>query len=806
MYLPAKFLAPLNFNRLFLRAQAYKNDQGISAEELERLLGIWYRQMEKENLLRSANDPRYNPLLDAMIRDSFSPWHVITKHNMTLPQIEFMLRELERSIAKACIADGEAVGPIASQAMGEPATQSTLNLFHFAGSQNTQQSVISRLNDTSNACKKPNTAGMTAFVHPQWSARRDLVEMIARDIKERRLIEFVLDTEMHLPNEPWPTEDVEWFNKSLEMQMPKVQQLFTTLPCVRIEFNVNLCRKLHLHLMEIATCIQTFFKRGVAVITSGSYSDRWVVYVALDHDHVARLSTTTNPAHAAASLLQSRTHQQYNNMFGNNMFGNNTNSGGSQGVYGHPMNVTLNQTSARRRSNTGSNNNNNHSASSNSTQNATTSMQSSALVTAENRMVVMTSLSESAVIACLQESCIRGIARVTDAMVVSLETRYLDPTTNTIQTRSCCPNATWHTPDCSSKNAKNAKNSSGGTTTPSCGAEWVIVTQGSNFEALLNLPAIHFERCSTTYVHDVHKLLGIEGARRWLDENLEDLVRRSRVDVHHTKLIADVMTRTGYITPMTRNGLQNSTDSACRLLFEDVLENIKKAGVYAQSDPVKGVPESILMGIPAKIGTGKRKVIEAPKPPIQLSSSSSSSSSSSAPSKFRVAWGTRKVPCGPRPFRFFQQLVPVLRNGQFAPTESHTILTTPSISSITTTTTTTTTSMTPITPMAPVLSRTLFNYDRVARWSEASATRHAENNKQLESLKNYGKFTELGQPVLRIFNAAVDHLWNNWLYHQHQNHTQPHEFQITTLSSTRTIYLQPLHPINNSELLVHFHF
>ena len=35
---------------------------------------------------------------------------------------------------------------------------------------------------------------------------------------------------------------------------------------------------------------------------------------------------------------------------------------------------------------------------------------------------------------------------------------------------------------------------------------------------------------------------------------LEDLVRRSRVDGHHTKLITGVMTRHGYVTAMTRNG------------------------------------------------------------------------------------------------------------------------------------------------------------------------------------------------------------------------------------------------------------
>ena len=183
--------------------------------------------------------------------------------------------------------------------------------------------------------------------------------------------------------------------------------------------------------------------------------------------------------------------------------------------------------------------------------------------------------------------------------------------------------------------------------------EWGIMTQGSNLEGLLNIPYVDFERCATSYVHDVFKLLGIEGARRWLDENIEDLVRscQSRVDVHHTKLISDVMARTGTITPMNRNGLQNSTDSVCRLLFEDVLENIKKGGAFAQKDQLKGVPECVLMGICAPIGTGA----------VHLAKSKALLEPTPKKTEFVVVGGARQMPCRPRPFRFFQQFVPVSR-------------------------------------------------------------------------------------------------------------------------------------------------
>ena len=718
-FIPNKFLAPVNFANVFRRSYAYRvsrqqqqpqqqqqqpqqPDKVLTVQDVERLIPIWFQCMADENLLRLEPDPRYNLLLDAMLKDAFSPWHIVTKHAMNLAQLEFVLREVERRFAAAALSAGEAVGPIASQSMGEPATQSTLNQFHFAGSQNTQQLVVSRLNDTANACKKPNAAGMTIFVLPEWSKRRDLVEMIARDVRERRLLDFVIDTSIHLPGAAWSTEDTDWLPLSLELQPSKAQQWFQTLPCVRLEFDHQLCRRLHLHALEIGSTLYNFFKRGVAVVHAGSYSDKPVFYIVLD----------------------------------------------LSGVAYQPLSV-------------------------------------------------LTSQCESAVMTCLQESCVRGLPRVTDAMVVALETRYFDPITNQIRTRSCCPAGTRHSKDCT-----NSSSSSSGSV--SCRAEWAIVTQGSNFDGLLTLPAVDFDRCSTTYVHDVHKLLGIEGARRWLDENLEELVRRSRVDMHHTKLIADVMTRTGTVTPMTRNGLKNSTDSACRLLFENVLENIKTAGVFAQTDPLRGVPESILMGIPAQIGTGSVRVLTQDLP---TTTTTTTTTSSSTATPFKVKWGIRKIPCRPRPFRFFQMFVPIGRNGNFLLSESRGLLMTPTLSS------TLANNHDDRKSVAANVPLNLFSYSRIPRWSEAVPVVVPE---QVLNRRKLVAQRVPGTPQDTVWDwdlststtiAKPNKVWQEWIEHMLK---EPREFDVwscrSSLNDERFLTITHLTDINSSETLVTLSF
>jgi DNA-directed RNA polymerase beta' subunit len=725
--MPANFLAPLNLARLFRRATtlAPKQPSGqpqpgttttpttatpttttrtgadarIGSEEVEGAVAAWVRVMERENLLRARADPRCNVMLDAMLHDALSPWNVAGNHRFTWRQLEFVLRELERALARSALAPGEAVGPIASQSMGEPATQSTLNQFHFAGAQNTQQLVVNRLDDTANACKKPATASMTVLLRPEWASRREDVERIARDIKELRLVEFVTHVSVHAPDAPIEASHRGWVASSLALQPARAQLWFRTQPRVRIELDAGLCRDHNMSLVEAVTHIHGFYKLPVATVTSGSYSPRWTVYLALGSgtDAMSAANRVFSP------LEPNHTEDEAEEAF---------------------------------------------------------QAQQTALAT-----------TESAALACLHELSVRGLPRVTDAMVVALETRYYDPVSRRVRTRSCCPQGTSHIKDCPHADKPLGKRYG-------CGSEWAIVTMGSNFDGLLTLPAVHFERCSTSYVHDVQKLLGVEASRRWLDETFGDLVRRSRVDCHHTKLLADVMTRGGGVTPMTRNGLKSATDSVCRLLFENVLDNIKTAGVFAQADPLRGVPESILMGIPAAIGTGAVALVPAPAPapdphhnnnphsgphpnpdlchptiapststspmtPLATTSAVSfpsrmtmqSSSPNFAPhsshpiiaahggddvrgmtaatsescmpmdqssqkpgesslsdltavpsmpkhaecaggvsGEMVVRWGTRKVPCRTRPFRFFQMLTAVGRDGRFAPSESRAIL------------------------------------------------------------------------------------------------------------------------------------
>ena len=67
---------------------------------------------------------------------------------------------------------GEMVGALSAQSLGEPATQMTLNTFHYAGVSAKNVTLgVPRLKEIINVSKKPKTPSLTVFLRGQ--AARD---------------------------------------------------------------------------------------------------------------------------------------------------------------------------------------------------------------------------------------------------------------------------------------------------------------------------------------------------------------------------------------------------------------------------------------------------------------------------------------------------------------------------------------------------------------------------------------------------------------------------------------------------------
>ena len=73
-----------------------------------------------------------------------------------------MLGEIESKFNQAQSTPGEMVGAMAAQSIGEPATQMTLNTFHFAGVSSKNVTLgVPRLKEIINISKRPKVQEMS---------------------------------------------------------------------------------------------------------------------------------------------------------------------------------------------------------------------------------------------------------------------------------------------------------------------------------------------------------------------------------------------------------------------------------------------------------------------------------------------------------------------------------------------------------------------------------------------------------------------------------------------------------------------
>ncbi len=139
---PTGFQLPLNIQRMIESAQAkfgIKTQKDASNLEpietitkvrnlLDRLVVI----RGEDELSKEAQDSA-TYLFKCHLRSRLAFKPLAVTHRLSREALDYLLGELEDRFLKAAVAPGEMVGVLAAQSIGEPATQMTLNTFHFAG-------------------------------------------------------------------------------------------------------------------------------------------------------------------------------------------------------------------------------------------------------------------------------------------------------------------------------------------------------------------------------------------------------------------------------------------------------------------------------------------------------------------------------------------------------------------------------------------------------------------------------------------------------------------------------------------------
>ena len=144
------------------------------------------------------------------------------------------------------------------------------------------------------------------------------------------------------------------------------------------------------------------------------------------------------------------------------------------------------------------------------------------------------------------------------------------------------------------------------------GEEWIIKTEGTNMQGVIQIEGVDVTRTSSNHIHEIEKLYGIEAARYMIILESQKVLEQQGLDVdlRHLLILSDLMCYSGSIQSIGRHGISGSKSSVfARAAFEVTVNQLLDAGLYGEEERLLGIPENVILGQISPIGSGRVNVM-----------------------------------------------------------------------------------------------------------------------------------------------------------------------------------------------------
>ncbi|KAL2351157.1 DNA-directed RNA polymerase II subunit [Cryomyces antarcticus] len=225
-------------------------------------------------------------LFKAHLRSRLAFMRLVKEWSLNRLALENILGDIETRFAKATVSPGEMVGVLAAQSIGEPATQMTLNTFHFAGVSSKNVTLgVPRLKEILNVAANIKTPSMVVYqeadnVLNQESAKRlrSLVEHTSlRSVTESTEIYYDPDIQSTVIDADRDMVESYFIIPEDNADDPELQSKWL----LRIVLGRRQLLDKGLTVADVAASIKTLFTRSIAVIFSDNNADEQVVRIRM---------------------------------------------------------------------------------------------------------------------------------------------------------------------------------------------------------------------------------------------------------------------------------------------------------------------------------------------------------------------------------------------------------------------------------------------------------------------------------------------------------------------------------------------
>ncbi|CAF1192209.1 unnamed protein product [Adineta ricciae] len=287
----SQLILPCNIDRLIYNAQKLFHISKRTKSDLSpiKIIDDLKNLIQRLTVVKGADslsqEAQQNAILlmSTLLRSSLCSQQVLKKHHLTSEAFDWLCGEIETRFQQAQVHPGECVGVLAAQSLGEPATQMTLNTFHYAGVSAKNVTLgVPRLREIIGVSKKPRTPSMTIYFSEEVEKDVENCLEVLSNLECCSLKNITVSSSIYYDPDPAITvieKDQEWTSIYHELATENHSQRSPWL--LRIELNRQKMNQKKLTMEQIAGTVTDALNGYYHVIYNDDNSDIPVLHVRL---------------------------------------------------------------------------------------------------------------------------------------------------------------------------------------------------------------------------------------------------------------------------------------------------------------------------------------------------------------------------------------------------------------------------------------------------------------------------------------------------------------------------------------------
>ena len=287
---------PVNFARMIWNAQGEYNIDKSKPTDLDpRVVVDKVRKLLKRLIIVSGEDhlsieaqENATLLFKIKARAALASKVVTLKHRLSVEAFDWLIGEVEARFNRAKVNAGEMCGVLAAQSIGEPATQMTLNTFHYAGVSSKNVTLgVPRLKEIINGAKNIKTPSLTVHLDDDHRYDKKSATEVLAHLEYTTLKDISVETRIvYDPNPgvaPYSVieEDQEFVESYYQLPDEEIRPELLSPWLLRLELNANIMQFKGITFEEITEKIKEEFGDDLVCIHNDENADKAILRLRL---------------------------------------------------------------------------------------------------------------------------------------------------------------------------------------------------------------------------------------------------------------------------------------------------------------------------------------------------------------------------------------------------------------------------------------------------------------------------------------------------------------------------------------------